>query len=116
MPLLLRTLIEAFELRRGLQFAVEVAVDDLHEELAQVSEPRGWNRLVREGIDRIAEHARGQITRLNRHLRTGNAPMLLADETITQSMEPCRFAEERRATLDAFVECREKAHQANHPE
>ena len=53
-------LVQTFELGGGLEFAVEVAVDDLHEEFAEIGESGCGDGFVGEGIYGVAEHAGGE--------------------------------------------------------
>jgi hypothetical protein len=109
-------LIQPFELGGGLEFAVEVAVDDLHEEFAEVGEAGRGQRLVGEVIDGIAEHAQGEVSGFERHLGAGYASVTLADQTVAQGVEKRRLADERFATFDALVERGKEAHEADGPE
>src|ERR1700692_148959 len=93
-----------------------MSVYDLHEKFAQVGKAGVRAGLIREMIDGVAEHARGEFAGFKRHLRAGNAAVTLADQAITQSMEPGRLAEQRFTAFDALVEWRKEAKEPDHPE
>jgi len=108
-----------------LEFAVEVAVDDLHEEFAEIGESGCGDGFVGEGIYGVAEHAGGEGAGLDGHFGAGNAAITLTGESVTQSVEKCgrrryRFAagrgDEGFAALDAFVERGKEAEETDHPE
>jgi hypothetical protein len=109
-------LIEPFELGRGFQLAVEMAVNDLHEEFAEVGEARGGKRLGGEVIDWTAEHAGGEGAGFRSELGAGGAMVALADKAVAESMEKGRLADQRFATLDALVQRRQEAQKTDHPE
>ena len=113
-------LVEAVKLGGGLEFAVEMAVDDLHEEFAQVGEARGGQRLgpllFNDAIDGIAEDEGGEGAGLEGHLRAGDAAVVAAGESVAQCVEEGGLAGERGGAFDAGVERGKKAHEAEHPE
>jgi len=99
-----------------LEFAVEVAEEDLHEELAEVGEAVGGKGLVGEMIDRVAEDAGGEGARFQRELGAGDAAVVLTGKAVAQGVEKGRLVGERVTALDARVERRKKTHEAEHPE
>src|ERR1039458_4270934 len=115
-----RELIEAVELGGGLEFAVEMTVDDLHEEFAQVGEARGrqWlgPLLLNEAIDGVAEDEGGEGAGLEGHLRAGDAAVLLTDQAVAQGVEESGLGGERGGALDALVDRGKKGPEAEQPE
>src|ERR1700687_5959656 len=102
-------LVEAVELGGGLEFAVEMAVDDLHEEFAQVGEARGGSALGGEALDGVAEDSGGEGAGFDGHLRAGDAAVVAAGVSVAQCVEEGGLAGERGGAFDAGVERGKKA-------
>ena len=69
-----------------------------------------------DALDGVAEDAGGEGAGFDRHLRAGDAAVVLADEAVAQGVEEGGLAGERGGALDALVERGKKAHEAEHPE